>query len=791
MSQLRRFAFCLLLVGIISLLVSGGAAAQESWRIRVNLVTTLERPSEMIARIYFGIFDPRTSRPVMDVDVSSVQLALTNTGFTAQGEIKPPDIPIYVTLVLDSSGSMANSAQLLRDAAKQALSNIPSDGLFAVIQFDEEVKILQDFTENLSAIEFAIDQYKVNQRGTCMYDAAYAAIEAMKNLPSGRRAVILFTDGKDEKTGGVRCSQHTYQELIDLAMLAQVPINTIGLAERASNINAVELQGMANSTGGYSATGGQADMAGAFSLMMDSLKSQWMAEAIIYPLKGNNNGILTLTLKDGTVLTSDVVIASNTEYSGPPSPVSARLDGLNYDPDAQQYNLQFSMSGSELVGYVKVSVWDQQAGLKVDDYLFNDPQSNNVFPIPTNGMTAERDYELRIIAVSRADNNTFVLGKNDRGDAITEIVHEFTYDPTPFLPAIEIQSVSQVDNDLVLSIAVSNAARIASYDGWLVSEETSTQVAGSGFSFTALEPGNQLRPGLYEKGVTAGKYTVIVRALSAQGEIYSTSQYSGVVYAPTQPSFFENVVAGFTANPWIPYTIVGIILLLVVFFVFNNIRQKSLTGTPVMQGRLGGSMKTGGKGAGHLPLANEEPIPPTGGGPARPVPPQPAVPPPAGPSPVSQPSRAGTGVPPAPRPAAPPPQPPPSGPISSEATFVDMGGATMVTPRPSSPGIQAPVITVTKSTQDVGMLGKQITLTSTPFVIGRQDGVTMVVRDTSISRQHCRIDFDPGKNVYTITDLNSSNGSQVNGVRIQPQLPQALGRGTIIDLGPNLTLRFE
>lgn len=89
------------------------------------------------------------------------------------------------------------------------------------------------------------------------------------------------------------------------------------------------------------------------------------------------------------------------------------------------------------------------------------------------------------------------------------------------------------------------------------------------------------------------------------------------------------------------------------------------------------------------------------------------------------------------------------------------------------------------------MLGKQITLTSTPFVIGRQDGVTMVVRDTSISRQHCRIDFDPGKNVYTITDLNSSNGSQVNGVRIQPQLPQALGRGTIIDLGPNLTLRFE
>jgi len=618
-----------------------------------------------------------------------------------------------------------------------------------------------------------------------MYDAVYASIEAMKNLPAGRRAVILFTDGKDEKTGGIRCSQHTYQELVDLAMLEQVPINTIGLAERASNINAVELQGMANSTGGYSAIGAQADMAAAFALMMDSLKSQWMAEAVIYPLKGNNNGVLTLTLKDGTVLTSDVIIPSNTEYSGPPSPVSARMDGLNYDPAAQQYNLQFSLSGSDLVAYVKVSVWDQQAGLKVADYVFNDPQSNNVFPIPTTGMTARRDFELRIVAISRENSTAFELGRDDQGKSISEIVHEFTYDPTPFLPEIQIQSVSQIENDLVLSLAISNPDRIASYDGWLVNEETSTQVAGSAFSATSLEAGNFLRPGLYEKGVTAGKYTVIVRALSAAGEVFSTAEYKGVVYSPTQPSFMENLTAAFTANPWILYVIVGIILLVVVFFMVNNLRQKSMTGTPVMQGRLGGSVKSGGKGSGHLPLANEEPVPPQGkpasAGSSVPKPPTPpSAPPPARSTsaPVSRPSIPST--------------PPPSSPsIGSEATFVDMGGATMVTARPSPSAAYTPLITVIKSTQDVSMLGKQIKLAATPFVIGRQDGSTMVVRDTSISRQHSRIDFDPTQNIFTITDLNSSNGTQVNGVRIQPNSPQALGRGTVIDLGPNLTLRFE
>lgn len=122
---------------------------------------------------------------------------------------------------------------------------------------------------------------------------------------------------------------------------------------------------------------------------------------------------------------------------------------------------------------------------------------------------------------------------------------------------------------------------------------------------------------------------------------------------------------------------------------------------------------------------------------------------------------------------------------------MDMGGATMVTGKsPASTGF-IPIITVTKSTQDISLLGKQIQLAATPFVVGRQDGVSMVVRDTSISRQHSQIDFDPTQNAYTIMDLNSSNGTQINGVRLQSNLPQVLGRGTVIDLGPNLTLRFD
>jgi hypothetical protein len=109
---------------------------------------------------------------------------------------------------------MTGAAAKLQEAAKLALNNTPENSRFSIVQFDEEIKLLQDFTENLSALAFAVDQYKASRSGTCLYDAAYTAVEALSKAPVGRRAVILFTDGKDETRDGKQCSKHTYQEMV-------------------------------------------------------------------------------------------------------------------------------------------------------------------------------------------------------------------------------------------------------------------------------------------------------------------------------------------------------------------------------------------------------------------------------------------------------------------------------------------------------------------------------------------------------------------------------------------------
>jgi VWFA-related protein len=341
-------------------------AQDEHWEIRINQFSTLEGPDAMTLKAYFSIFDDRSGSPMLNVDAKSAQITLLNTDYTSNGELKKPDIPIYITLLLDASGSMARAAGAIQNAAKLSLNDTPDNAFFSVVQFNEDISLLQDFTENISAISFAIDRYKVANKGTCFYDAGYTAVESLQKAPQGRRAIIMFADGIDETfEEGKQCSKHTYQELLDFAETTQVPINTIGLTAQESHINEVELKGLAISTGGFSAIAKQGDLTQAFQNIMQALKAQWMFEAPIYPRRGNNDAVLNITLKDDTSLSQAFSINSNTDYPGPPSPVTVNFAGLLLKAAQQSYEVQLNMTSPELAEYVRIEIWDEDAGSKV------------------------------------------------------------------------------------------------------------------------------------------------------------------------------------------------------------------------------------------------------------------------------------------------------------------------------------------------------------------------------------------------------------------------------------------
>jgi hypothetical protein len=82
--------------------------------------------------------------------------------------------------------------------------------------------------------------------------------------------------------------------------------------------------------------------------------------------------------------------------------------------------------------------------------------------------------------------------------------------------------------------------------------------------------------------------------------------------------------------------------------------------------------------------------------------------------------------------------------------------------------------------------GERVSLGEHTTTVGRLPESTITIEDGNVSREHARI--APGSNGYIVTDLGSTNGTLVNGVRIPGQ--QLLADGDILSFG-STHLRFE
>lgn len=113
--------------------------------------------------------------------------------------------------------------------------------------------------------------------------------------------------------------------------------------------------------------------------------------------------------------------------------------------------------------------------------------------------------------------------------------------------------------------------------------------------------------------------------------------------------------------------------------------------------------------------------------------------------------------------------------IKGGKTIVDRGGTDeVIQNKPSSGSLR---ITAMNAPTRV-----EIVVTKDEFVIGKKPELCDGVIDFNkmISRSHCRINKKGSQ--YTITDLQSANGTYVNKVRLQPNQPHPINNGDVIRL---------
>jgi len=58
-------------------------------------------------------------------------------------------------------------------------------------------------------------------------------------------------------------------------------------------------------------------------------------------------------------------------------------------------------------------------------------------------------------------------------------------------------------------------------------------------------------------------------------------------------------------------------------------------------------------------------------------------------------------------------------------------------------------------------------------VIGRDPSISLQIEDEQASRRHVQVRFDDARKAYVLTDMKSSNGTQINGRPVAGETPLA------------------
>ncbi len=106
------------------------------------------------------------------------------------------DKPFSLVLMIDTSGSTRFKIEDIQDAAIAFINQLRPDDRVMVVSFDDQVRVLSDFTGDRRRLYSAIRRTETGN-GTKLYDAVDMVINQQLSHISGRKAIVLFTDGVD------------------------------------------------------------------------------------------------------------------------------------------------------------------------------------------------------------------------------------------------------------------------------------------------------------------------------------------------------------------------------------------------------------------------------------------------------------------------------------------------------------------------------------------------------------------------------------------------------------------
>jgi Ca-activated chloride channel family protein len=187
------------------------AAPRPNTRIRVdvNLVLVPMTVTDSLNRLVTGL--EAQNFQVFDNGVGQVIKSFSTE-----------DAPVSIGIVFDLSGSMSSKFVRARKALTEFLRTSNPQDEFFVVGFNDRPGVMVDYTSDIDDVEARMAMVRPENR-TALIDAAYLAVNKLKEAKYDRKALLIISDGGDNR------SRYTQNELRRVVRESDLQIYSIGI----------------------------------------------------------------------------------------------------------------------------------------------------------------------------------------------------------------------------------------------------------------------------------------------------------------------------------------------------------------------------------------------------------------------------------------------------------------------------------------------------------------------------------------------------------------------------------
>lgn len=195
------------------------------------------------------------------------------------------NLPLFVAVLMDTSPSTAGKLKFQQESAMNFIQTVVKVRKDRVLfgTFDDEINLLQDFTDKLDLLDKAVYSVKKMGKQTALFDAIWQFCdEKMRTVP-GRRVLLLVTDGEDTYSranirDAISIAQRTETTIFAISTKAGFLGTVPGVeAGQVADKKDRDLQTLAEETGGAAFfTGDMLSLERAFTRISKELRAQYL-----------------------------------------------------------------------------------------------------------------------------------------------------------------------------------------------------------------------------------------------------------------------------------------------------------------------------------------------------------------------------------------------------------------------------------------------------------------------------------------------------------------------------------